>query len=154
MIILNEFIWRKDHYAFHITNTDAMANICKQGLKPLSGERSKLVDDDIKGIFFFDCLSNVSDWAEVLYETKDIYELELLKFNLKNRKWIKHNNDEFYLPNKILPGRIEYLRIYDTEKRIYLPLNFIDSVDEKRIIVWNSLDGYKPLVKNKKQKFE
>ena len=52
MIILNEFIWRKDHYAFHITNTDAMVNICKQGLKPLSGERSKLVDDDIKDIFF------------------------------------------------------------------------------------------------------
>ena len=96
----------------------------------------------------------MSDWIEVLYETKDIYELELLKFNLKNRKWIKQNNDEFYLPNKILPGRIEYLRIYDTEKRIYLPLNFIDSVDEKRIIVWNSLDDYKPLVKNKKQKFE
>lgn len=149
MIILKEFIWRKDHYAFHITNTDEMVSICKQGLKPLTGERSKSVDDDTKGIYFFDCLASASDWVDALYEKKDIYELELLKFNLKNRKWIKKNDDEFYLLYKILPERIEYLRIYNREKGIYLPLNYIDSIDEKRIIIWNSLENYKPLVKTK-----
>lgn len=150
MIILNEFIWREDHYAFHITNVDAMVNICKLGLKPLCGERSMSVGDTTKGIFFFDYLFSASDWIERLYEKKDIYELELLKFNLKNRKWIKRNNDEFYLPNKVFPEKIDYLRIYDIKEGIYLPLNFIDKVDEKRIvIVWNSLENYRPLVKKR-----
>ncbi len=150
MIILNEFIWREDHYAFHITNVDAMVNICKLGLKPLCWERSMSVGDTTKGIFFFDYLFSASDWIERLYEKKDIYELELLKFNLKNRKWIKWNNDEFYLPNKVFPEKIDYLRIYDIREGIYLPLNFIDKVDEKRIIiVWNSLENYRPLVKKR-----
>lgn len=149
MIIVNEFIWRKDHPAFHITNTDSMMSICTKGLRPLCGERSKLVEDNVKGIYFFDYLGSASNWIDALYNDRDIYELELLRFNLKNRKWIKKNCDEFYLPNKIIPKGIEYLRIYDTEQNVYLPLNFIDYIDEKRILVWNSLDEYKPLVKVK-----
>lgn len=149
MIISNEFIWRKDHHVFHITNMEAMENICKYGLKPLCGERSKSVGDDIKGIFFFDSIRSVSDWIDALYKNRDICELELLRFNLKHRKWIKKNNSEFYLPNKVLPERIEYLRLYDTEKNIYLPLNFVGASNEKSVLIWNSLDDYKPLVKKK-----
>ena len=149
MIIINEFIWRKDHHVFHITNMEAMGNICKQGLKPQCGERSKSIGDETKGIFFFDYLGSACDWIDVLYKNKNIYELELLRFNLKNRKWIKHNNDEFYLLNKVFPEAIEYLRIYDTEKNVYLPLNFVDDINEKCILIWNSLSDYKPLAKTK-----
>ena len=113
----------------------------------MCGKRSQSVCDDTKGVFFFDYLGSVSHWIDVLYENKNIYELELLRFNLKNRKWIKQNDNEFYLPNKVLSERIEYLRIYDIEKNIYLPLNFVDNVNENRILVWNSLNEYKPLVK-------
>lgn len=147
MFISDSFVWRNDHYAFHITNTDAIEDIRKEGLKPLCGKRSQSVCDDTKGVFFFDYLGSVSHWIDVLYENKNIYELELLRFNLKNRKWIKQNDNEFYLPNIVLSERIEYLRIYDIEKNIYLPLNFVDNVNENRILVWNSLNEYKPLVK-------
>lgn len=147
MIIFKEFIWKKDHYAFHITNIEVMKNICRYGLKPQCGERSISVGDNTKGIFFFDYLNSLSKWIDILYKNKNINELELLRFNLKNRKWIKQNNNEFYLPNKVLPERIEYLRIYDIEKNIYLPLNFVDNLNEKSILMWNRLDNYKPLIK-------
>ena len=149
MIILNEFIWRQNHDAFHITNTEAMMRICMNGLIPMCGERSRSVGDDTKGIFFFDCLGSVSNWIDLLYRDRDIYELELLRFNLKGRKWFIHNSDEFYLTNKVLPNRIEYLRIYDVENNIYLPLNFIDYIDDKKILVWNGLEEYEPLIKSK-----
>lgn len=149
MIILKEFIWRKDHYAFHITNIEAMENICIYGLKPLCGKRSISVGDDIKGIFFFDDLYSVLEWIDALYKNKNIYELELLRFNLKNRKWIKYDADEFYLPNKVLRERIEYLRIYNIERNIYLPLNYVHELNEKNVLIWNSLDSYKPLIKTK-----
>ena len=149
MVILNEFIWRKDHYAFHITNTDVIDHICMEGLKPLCGERSESIGDNVGGIFFFDYLGSVSDWIDALYKTKSIYELELLRFNLKNRKWIKQNDNEFYLPNKVFPERLEYLRIYDIEQNIYLPLTYIDDTNENIKLVWNSLNEYRPLVKTK-----
>lgn len=150
MIIVNEFIWRSDHYAFHLTNKKAIGSISKQGLKPLCGKRSKSVGDDTKGIYFFDCLGSVTDWIEALYENKNIEELELLRFNLKNRKWLKRNDNEFYLLNKVLPEKIEYLRIYDPEKEMYLPLNNLDYYypDKKLLLTWNSLDTYKSLKKS------
>ena len=147
MIILDEFIWRTDHYAFHLTNDNSMKKICVEGLKPLCGERSQSVNDNFNGIFFFDNIESVSRWIDVLYENKDIYELELLRFNLKNRKWIKKNDDEFYLIHKVLPKKIEYLRLYDNEKNVFLPLNSIDSIDKQKILTWNSLEYYKPLKK-------
>ena len=150
MIIFNEFIWRKDHHAFHITDTKSMNNICIKGLIPMCGERSKLVDDEIQAIYFFDNINSVSDWIDILYKNNDIYELELLRFNLKNRKWIKQNDDEFYLPNKILPEKIEYLRIYDTENNNYLPLNYID---DNKLLIWNNINEYKPLIKNNTSPF-
>ena len=147
MFISDSFVWRNDHYAFHITNTDAIEDIRKEGLKPLCGKRSQSVCDDTKGVFFFDYLGSVSHWIDVLYENKNIYELELLRFNLKNRKWILKNENEFYLTNKVKPEKIEYLRILDKEKNIYLPLIFLD---ENKELIWYELDNYKPLIKTKK----
>ena len=147
MFISDSFVWRNDHYAFHITNTDAIEDIRKEGLKPLCGKRSQSVCDDTKGVFFFDYLGSVSHWIDVLYENKNIYELELLRFNLKNRKWILKNENEFYLTNKVKPEKIEYLRILDKEKNIYLPLKFLD---ENKELIWYELDNYKPLIKTKK----
>ena len=147
MIILNEFIWREDHYAYHLTNIESMNKICIQGLKPLNGERSKSINDDTNGIYFFDYLGSVYNWIEMLYKNKNIYELELLRFNLKNRKWILKNENEFYLTNKVKPEKIEYLRILDKEKNIYLPLKFLD---ENKELIWYELDNYKPLIKTKK----
>lgn len=151
MIIIKEFIWRTDHYAYHITNIEAMKNICNEGLKPLCGERSKSVGDDIKGIFFFDSLYSVNKWINALYENKDIHELELLRFNLKQRKWIMQNPSEFYLVHKVRPDKIEYLRLFDENKNMYLPLNNLpsDYFEERNDIKlnWNNLDNYKVLKK-------
>ena len=41
------------------------------------------------------------------------------------------------------------LAIYDVENNIYLPLNFIDYIDDKKILVWNGLEKYEPLIKSK-----
>ncbi len=143
MIIIDEFIWKTDHYAYHITNTDAMRHICNEGLKPLCGERSKSVNDDIKGIFFFENLYMINDWIDALYKNKNIYELELLRFNLKNRKWLMRNIDEYYLTNKVQPNKIEYLRLCDKEQNNYLPLD----TDKEAVIEWNKLSNYKSLKK-------
>ena len=148
MIITKEFIWKTDHYGYHITNIDAMKNICVEGLKPLCGERSKLADDNFNGIFFFDNLYNLNEWIDVLYKNKNIYELELLRFNIKQRKWIIKNPDEFYLIHKVNKEKIEYLRFYDEENDIYLPLNIENySSDNDVKVTWNSLDNYKILKK-------
>ena len=143
MIITNEFIWRIDHYAYYLTNIEAMRYICSEGLKPICGERSKSVNDDIKGIFFFENLYMINDWIDALYKNKNIYELELLRFNLKNRKWLMRNIDEYYLTNKVQPNKIEYLRLCDKEQNIYLPLD----TDKEAVIEWNKLSNYKSLKK-------
>ena len=152
MIILEPFIWRENHYSYHLTNIEAMEGICKNGLIPLVGDRSKSVGDNIKGVFFFDSLYLMNDWIERLYENKDIYQLELLRFNLKGRKWnVRHcyEYDEFYLFNKVVQDKIEYLRLYD-KSGTFLPLNApYYQHDEEIRILWNSLCDYKPLVKNK-----
>ena len=149
MIILKEFIWQTDHDAFHITTTDNMEKICKEGLLPLCGERSKSVGDNIEGIFFFDYLGSAPDWMDALYEDKDVNELELLKFNLKHRKWLKQNCNEFYLTDRVAPQEIQYLRIYDKAKKMYLPLNLVDSIEAPATLRWKHLDKYKPLAKRK-----
>lgn len=123
MIVLEPFIWREDHYSYHITNTEAMEGICKNGLKPLVGDRSKSIGDNIKGIFFFDSLYLINDWIERLYKDKDI---------------------------KVAQDKIEYLRLYDKETDTFLPLNFEYYLnDSDNRIMWNSLRDYKPLVKSK-----
>lgn len=150
MVILKEFIWRKDHTAYHLTNKDSMKSICCQGLKPLCGERSKSVGDNTKGVFFFDLLESVSNWIDWLYKNRDVSELELLRFNIKNRKWFKQDDCEFYLTHKVLPERIEYLRIYDPDNGSFLPLSAIEDTHKKKELVWKGLTSYKPLLEDDK----
>lgn len=147
MNTLNNFIWEVDHYAYHITNTTAMRNICIEGLLPSLGERSKLAGDSINGIFFFNNICFINDWIEKLYKEKNIYELELLRFNLKGLRWIIRNSNEFYLLDKVNREEIEYLRIYN---RIYETLLPLDSIClNNNQMLWNNLKNYKPLLKMK-----
>mgnify|MGYP003305981478 CR=1 FL=1 len=100
MIIVNEFIWRSDHYAFHLTNKKAIGSISKQGLKPLCGKRSKSVGDDTKGIYFFDCLGSVTDWIEALYENKlsVVFEdINLARETLDNVREFIRNHPTVYI---------------------------------------------------------
>lgn len=148
MEVSNSFLWGIDYYAYHITNTKAMKDICLEGLKPSVGERSRLAGDDIKGIFFFDNLCFLNNWIEQLYQDKNIYELELLRFNLKDRKWIIRKPNEFYLLSRVSESDIEYLRIYNEKSGIYLPLDLLYPTYNKEIS-WNHLKGYKPLIRRK-----
>lgn len=143
----NNFIWKIDHYAYHITNTTAMQSICAEGLLPSVGERSILAGDSINGIFFFSNICFINDWIEKLYKEKNIYELELLRFNLKGLRWIIRNPNEFYLLDKVNKEEIEYLRIYNRIYRVLLPLDSLSL--NNNLMVWNGLNKYKPLIKRK-----
>lgn len=145
MLYINDFIWKEDHMAYHVTTTDNMRSICEKGLLPLRGERSKSVGDDSVGIHFNDSLTSIiEDWMNMLYEDKDRNTLEVLRFNLKGLKWVTscmgdyHVPGDWYLVEKVLPEYIEYLRInnegklehatsmndlyYEEENRIWLPI--------------------------------
>ena len=118
MVYINDFIWREDHMAYHITTVDNMNGICDKGLLPLCGERSKSVGDDSIGIHFSDSLTSIiEDWMDMLYENKDKNSLEVLRFNLKGLKWKTNYMGDYYVPgdwylvDRLLPEYIEYLRI-------------------------------------------
>ena len=152
MIVLDEFIWKEDHYVYHITNADAMEVICQEGLKPLCGDRSKSVGEDIKGIFFFDGLPSTNEWIEMLYENANVEELELLRFNLKGRKWIMHNGEDFYLTEGIPTNKIEYVRVFDTKNRFYTTIDNLDyDYASQYLLIWRDLEDYKLFKKNKKR---
>lgn len=148
MKVTNDFLWKINYYAYHITNTTAMKDICLEGLKPSVGERSRLAGDDIKGIFFFNNLCFLNNWIDQLYQDRNVYELELLRFNLKNRNWIKRNPDECYFLSSVNERDIEYLRIYNKKSGVYLPLNLLYPTYNKEIS-WNHLKDYKPLIRRK-----
>ena len=145
MLYINDFIWKEDHMAYHVTDKDNMKSICEKGLIPQCGARSKSVDDDSVGIHFSDSIiSIIEDWADILYEDKDMESLEILRFNLKGLKWKTHYRGDnhvpgdWYLINRLLPEYIEYLRIlnngvlehastdnmlyYEQDNRIWLPI--------------------------------
>ena len=119
MIISKEFIWRKDHFVCHLTEETNMSSIINQGLLPSNGKRCQSVNDERVGLFFFDGLYNLQNWAEVLYKNNELEALKILRFNIKNRKWYIDNSNEralgFYLTNKVLPESISYLNITDKE---------------------------------------
>ena len=86
--------------------------------------------------------------GKVFVGGKNIYELELLRFNLKDRKWIIRKPNEFYLLSRVSGSDIEYLRIYNKKSGIYLPLDLLYPTYNKEIS-WNHLKGYKPLIRRK-----
>lgn len=142
MIVTEEFIWKTDHFVCHITEEKNMLSIMEQGLLPLNGDRCRFAMDDRKGIFCLDGIHNVQSWAEALYEQYELEILKLLRFNLKRRKWYIDNSNDLalgmYLPNKVLPEKIDYLQMKDSNGEI-LPLtklfdlDFIYQIDDNLI---------------------
>lgn len=126
MIILEEFIWNEDHYAYHLTHKHNINKIVTEGLIPMCKERSKANEDTKEAIYFFDNLKNMFDWSYYLYNAS-LQELELLRFNLKGRKWFLHNNGEdFYLQKQIKPNEIDYLsNLQELESELDLNKNLI-----------------------------
>jgi len=162
MIIDKEFIWREDHFVCHLTEEENMQSIMDKGLLPSNGKRCQSANDKRVGVFFFDGLHNLQNWAEVLYKNNELEALKLLRFNLKNRKWFIDNSNElalgFYLPNKVLPEKISYLDITNKdgiEEPItkLLDLDFLYKIDQsfyniengKQIIVDDCNLGWQPI---------
>ncbi|MDD3241974.1 MAG: hypothetical protein PHQ64_04320 [Bacilli bacterium] len=141
MIFNNEFIWYKDHFVHHLTTKDKMVSIIEKGLIPLIGERSIKVGEAKKRIYFFDDLNLLDSWIEELYLDKNISELELLRFNIKRRKWNYRDSDfgDYYLERKIEAENIEYLRIYSNNKLL--------SLSEQNLLIgkssWQKIINYK-----------
>ncbi len=103
-------IFYYDSFVYHLTRKEYMKDIVTQGLKPLCGENSKSIGDTRKAIYFFDCLQYLYDWCDALYSIENYNQLELLRFNLKRRKWYRGYSGwgEGYLERKVLPERIDY----------------------------------------------
>ncbi len=146
--IRDEFIWTEDKYVYHLTNVPAMKGIIKSGLIPQIGDRSKSVGDDIEGIFFFFELEDMRSWAETIYDEKDIYSVELLRFNIKGLEWHVHYMDidglyiDHYLPNGIPRDKIEYARMYDRKTGL---IQTLTTKTDNPIITWNPINKYKPI---------
>lgn len=140
MIFIDEFIWDQDHYVYHLTEKEVMAKIIVEGLKPKCGERSQLVGDIRKAVYFFDSLSKTEFWMECLYASKDLKGLELLRFNLKQRKWkIQCSQvEDFYLLRPVLPQSIEYATLYNEKGEVVT----LDSDLAKVKVLWNPLSKY------------
>ncbi len=137
------FLWKKDHFVYHLTKKEYMKGIIEKGLIPQVGDRSESIGDDIKGIFFFDWMECYDFWVTALYSDICKNELELLRFNLKNRKWFSRNEGirEFYTPNIVLPNEIEYLELYNINDGFTASLMFLDDEGyEKR---WKNIISYK-----------
>lgn len=129
MIISEPFIWNKDHYAYHITERINIKSIIENGLIPNIGERSRQVSDFEEAIFFFDNINNVEIWMDKLYPETNKNILEVLRFNIKGRKWYSnHDGEDFYLKRRVETDKLEILRIYD-ENNIIVPFDDLIYVD-------------------------
>ena len=106
-----DFIFYCDHDAFHITKKENMDSIINLGLRPRCEERCRSIGDSRKAIYFFDYLESADEWAQELFNCKNIEELEILKFNLKRRVWHSSNSSigDFYLTNMVKSKDLFYL---------------------------------------------
>lgn len=136
MFFDKEFIWYNDHFVYHITEKDNIESIREQGLVPTCGERSISFGDTREAIYFFDYIYSVEEWAFRLYENK-YTELELLKFNLKRRKWHALDNQigDFYITRPIIPENIEILNRKDEEDNIFT----LDEIAFQKKLIWEPL---------------
>ena len=133
MIILEEFIWNEDHYAYHLTHKHNINKIVNEGLIPMCKERSISHNDTFPAIYFFDNLYNLFDWSYFLYNKNNLNELELLRFNLKRKKWFLHNGEDFYLKEKIKPNELTYLSNLN---------EVIDEEDLGKKLIWTPIKKY------------
>lgn len=132
-----ENIWHEDHIAYHITQKKYIESIKKIGLQPVCGKRSREANDTRKAIYFSDTLYLVEQWIERLYKEKNKYELELLKFNIKEKNWYSKDDEigDFYLLKPILPENIEILNKYDELENPYT----IDKIQQQKKLKWDKL---------------
>ena len=131
-----EFVWYEDHFAYHITEKSNIENIKEKGLIPLCQERSLSVNDSKKAIYFFDYVYSAEEWAYWLYKNK-VVELELLKFNLKRRKWYKKDVQigDFYITKPVLPEKLEILERVDEEGNEFT----LDKISYQKKLIWTPL---------------
>jgi hypothetical protein len=156
MIFLKEFVWRVDHYAYHLTLNRNIPYIQAKGLVPQTGQNSKAVGDSRRAIYFFDCLGSVLDWISALYPNEDIENIELLRFNLKNRIWGVQNQEigDFYIERPVKVDKLSYLRIYDSYQNLVLFREIEDIIygDKSQYqMIWEDLSTYnhKQLIKGR-----
>lgn len=138
MIFDKEFIWYSDHFVYHITETSNIDGIRENGLIPFCGDRSRSVGDTIKAIYFLDYPYNIEEWVDLLFEDSDKNNLELLRFNLKRRKWYMGGcweYGEFYTMNPVLPNRIDLLKRVDEKGNIYT----LDNIVKQKKLIWEPL---------------
>lgn len=150
--IRNEFIWHEDKFVYHLTNVAAMKGIIKSGLLPMVGDRSKMVGDNIQGIYFYYDFDETKDWINSIYRRDDIHDIELLRFNIKGLEYHTHDIDidglyvDHYVSNGIPRNEIEYARLYDRRTGKIQTLN---SISDKSIITWSPIEKYKPINKSR-----
>lgn len=129
------YIITEQHYAYHLTLKENMEGIIRKGLIPQCGPNCKRVDDTSVGIHFATELADIYDfWIMALYEKMNKEELEILRFNIQNRRYQHLYYRDHYIPgdwiilDRILSKDIEYLNnidenmMYDKEKQIWLPI--------------------------------
>ena len=128
----------ESHFAYHLTLKEHMEGIKKEGLIPQCGPNCKRVDDTSVGVHFCDSLYAMFDfWIMALYEERDKRGLELLRFNIKNRKFqelypsIPNMPGDLILLDKVAPEDIECLQ-HTEEGIIY-----------SRDSIWTPIKKYK-----------
>ena len=137
-------IMKKNFYVYHLTLKSNMYGIIREGLLPQCGVNCKRVDDTSVGIHFATKLADIYDfWIMALYEKMNKEELEILRFNIQNRRYQHLYYREHYIPgdwialDKVLSKDIEYFTnideniMYDEEKQLWLP---IDQYQNQKII--------------------
>lgn len=111
------YVITEQHYAYHLTLKKNMEGIIRKGLIPQCGPNCKRVDDTSVGVHFCDSLYAMFDfWIMALYEKRDKRELELLRFNIQNRRFQElfypryPEPGDWMLLNGVTPKCIEYLQ--------------------------------------------
>ena len=135
--------------AYHVTLKDNMQGIINKGLIPMCGINSKRVNDNIVGVFFDDSLySAIEEWSNLLYENKRKEDLEILKLNIKNRKWITQSNGDYYIPGSwylersVDPDNIDFLRVVNNGNLEHADDTNDLYYDESNLI-WTPIKTYK-----------
>lgn len=121
-----------------------MTEIKENGLIPKLEEGKLSTNNRIKTIHYFDSLYLVDKWIQKLYEEQDLDDLELLKFNIKDKKGYIYSSNDFYTLHEIDKQGISYLTIYN-KQGIILPLNLITEAlyfPNDYILMWNNIEKY------------
>ena len=142
---MTEFIYKDDHYVYHITDKKNIDSIISHGLVPSLGDRSLKVGDNFKAIYFFDKIDSINDFMNFLYENKNKDSLEVLRFNIKQLTWFYHSDNEYYIKCDIPVDKLDYLELYIDNNKIsfsYLEDKDMYNLDYK----WCKLTEYHKII--------